>query len=155
MASHELPSGLDDSRVLHLANRLHSAAIHLLRWARTVDRQSGLSPERLSILSVLTFGGPKTVTELAEAELVSPPAISRILNGLEDDALVARERSSEDRRVVRVHVTKAGKRVIDEARARRLERIASRLGRLSEKELRVLAAATEVLESLEEGHARE
>jgi DNA-binding MarR family transcriptional regulator len=140
---------MDDTPVLHLANRLHSAAIHLLRWARTVDRETGLSPERLSILSVLTFAGPKTVTELAEAELVSPPAISRILNGLEADGHVARERSSEDRRVVHVRVTRAGKRIIDEARSRRLERIATRLGRLDERQLRVLRSATELLESLE------
>ena len=149
MASPPLPAGVDDAPVLHLANRLHSAAIHLLRWARTFDRETGLSPERLSILSVLTFAGPKTVSQLAEAEQVSAPAISRILNGLEADELVTRERSEHDRRVVHVRVTRAGRRLINQARARRLQRIASRLERLDEKGLRVLGAATELLESLE------
>lgn len=149
MASPALPSGVEDTTVFRLANRLHSAAIHLLRWARPVDRETGLSPERLSILSVLAYAGPRTVTELAEIEMVSPPAISRILNSLEENGLVARERMANDRRYVRVRVTTKGKALMNEARARRLERIAAGLERLDAEQRRVLGAAVEVLELLE------
>jgi DNA-binding MarR family transcriptional regulator len=149
MASPPLPPGVDDTFVFHTANRLHSAAIHLLRWVRTADRETGLSPERLSILSILAFAGPRNVGEIAELELVSPPAVSRILNGLEGDGLVARERVKEDRRYVRVVATAKGRRLMEDARARRLERMATKLGTLSEKELGALQAATEILERLE------
>lgn len=149
MASPALRPGVQDTTVLRLANRLHSAAIHLLRWARLADRETGLSAERLSILSVLAYAGSKTVTELAEIEMVSPPAISRILNSLEENGFVARERVANDRRYVSVRVTTKGKALMNEARARRLERIAAGLERLDAEQRRVLGAAVEVLESLE------
>lgn len=150
MARPALPLAVDDTPLLHIANRFHSVAIHLLRWARAGDRETGLSPERLSVLSVLTFGGPRTVTELAEAELVTPPAISRMVSGLERDGLAVRERVPEDRRYVRIRVTDAGSRLVEEARARRLKRIATRLERLHEDQLRVISDAAEMLEALEE-----
>lgn len=154
MARLPLPPGVDDTLVFHTANRLHSAAIHLLRWVRMADRETGLSPERLSILSILTFAGSRTVGEIAELELVSPPAVSRILNGLEEDGFVVRERMEEDRRYVRVVATTEGKRLVDGARARRLVRMAARLGALSDEELTALQTATEILERLE-GPGRE
>lgn len=149
MASPPLPPGVDDTPVAQTANRLHSAAIHLLRWVRMADRETGVSPERLSILSILAFAGPKTVGEIAELELVSPPAVSRILNGMEKNGFVARERMEEDRRFVRVIATPKGRRLVDGARGRRLVRMASRLEALGETELTTLQRATEILERLE------
>ena len=46
--------------VLGIADRLHSAAIHLLRRVRQQDTATGEGPARLSALSVLVFGGPMT-----------------------------------------------------------------------------------------------
>lgn len=132
-----------------MAPSLHSAAIHLLRWVRTADRETGLSPERLSILSILAFAGPKNVGEIAELEMVSAPAVSRILNGLEEDGLVARKRVKGDRRYVRVVATAKGRRLMDGARARRLERMATKLVALSDEELGALQTAAELLERLE------
>lgn len=149
MARLPLPSGVDDTLVSHTANRLHSAAIHLLRWVRMADRETGLSPQRLSILSILTFAGPRTVGEIADVELVSPPAVSRILNGLEEDGFVTRERMEDDRRYVRVVASMKGKRLVDRARARRLVRMAERLKVLRDEELAALQTATEILERLE------
>ncbi len=148
MSSPPIPTGLADTRVTRIANRLHSAAIHLLRRARTADQTTGLSPERLSLLSVLCFAGARTVGELAGAEMVSAPAISRILNPLEEAGLVRRERATSDRRRVIVHATAKGRRMMDAARRRRLERIAAELERLDESELGVLEAATEALDFL-------
>ena len=87
MSTPPLPSGLAPSSVLEVANRLHSAAIHLLRRARIADRDSGLSPERLSLLSVLVYAGPRTLSQLAEIEQVSRPAISRSVKALTKDGL--------------------------------------------------------------------
>ena len=113
-----------------------------------VDRGAGLSAERLSLLSVLSYGGPRTVSQLAEAELVSRPAISRILNSLEDAGLVRREKTATDRRLVRVHVTAKGSRLMESARKRRLEVIAGELAGLDARALARLERAAEVLESL-------
>src|SRR5207253_1577300 len=82
-----------------VADRLHSAAIHLLRLVRREDTASGLTPARLSALSVLVFGGPRTVGELAAAEQVRSPTMSRLVAGMESDGLVERRPSTDDRRV--------------------------------------------------------
>ncbi len=56
-----------------VADRLHSAAIHLLRRLRRTDEATGLSPARLSALSVVVYAGPRTLGELAGIEQVRPP----------------------------------------------------------------------------------
>ncbi len=144
-----LPPGVQDDRAGHVANQLHSAAIRLLRGVRSADRESGLTPERLSVLSVLAFAGPKSVSELADAEMVSRPAISRIVNGLEDSGLARRSREREDRRMVTVHATAKGRRLMEKARGRRVGRIAERLAGLDASALRTLEEATRVLRSLD------
>ena len=73
-----------------VADRLHSAAIHLLRRVRVRDAESGLTPSRLSALSVIVFAGPIRVGDLATAEQVRPPTISRLVKELETDGLVRR-----------------------------------------------------------------
>ncbi|MBB5519313.1 MarR family winged helix-turn-helix transcriptional regulator [Amphiplicatus metriothermophilus] len=144
-----LPGALEKIAVYETANALHSLAIHLLRRARAADRESGLSPERLSVLSVLTFAGPRTVSALAELEGVSAPAISRIVSGLEKEGLVKRERSTQDARQVRVAITNKGKSLVEAARRRRIERIAEELIRLRPGELGKLREAARVLARLE------
>src|SRR5256885_16104382 len=77
------------------ADRLHSAAIHLLRRLRVRDRESGVGPAQLSALSVLVFGGPRSLGELADAEQVRPPTMSRIVAGRERGGL-GKWRKTED-----------------------------------------------------------
>src|SRR4051812_49977548 len=82
-----------------LADRLHSAAIHLLRHLRKEDDASGLSAPRLSALSVVVFGGPLSLGALARAEQVRPPTMTRIVTGLQRDGLVTRKGDLRDRRL--------------------------------------------------------
>ena len=149
MSTPPLPKGLPNTQTTRVANRLHSIAIHLLRRARTVDRGTGLSAERLSLLSVLAFTGPKTISQLADAEIVSRPAITPIVTSLEEAGLVGRERGTADRRQVVVQATRKGRRLMDAGRRRRVERIAGELGQLRRNELAVLDEATKVLESID------
>ncbi len=149
MASPPIPEGMNDTRVTRVANRLHSAAIHLLRRVRTADRDSGVTAERLSVLSVLAFAGPRTVGDLADAEQVSAAAISRIVTALVGKGLVRRERLEADRRYVRLHATAKGRRLIERARARRLARIADALANLDDEEIEALDVASGILETLE------
>src|SRR3954471_4125003 len=84
-----------------VADRLHSAAIHLLRRLRREDDASGLPAPQLSALSVIVFGGPITLGDLARAEQVRPPTITKVVAALEEAGLVARDIDANDRRIVR------------------------------------------------------
>jgi DNA-binding MarR family transcriptional regulator len=128
------------------ADRFHSAAIHALRYARREDAASGLSPARLSALSVLVFGGPKTLGELAVAEQVRPPTMTRIVHGLEQDGLVRRASDQRDGRVVRVRATAKGKRILQRARRRRIEALGERLSSLDPQQLTVVEEAAELVD---------
>lgn len=130
-----------------VADRLHSLAIHLLRFARADDTASGLSAARLSTLSVLVFGGSRTVTELAAAEQVAAPTMTRLLQGLERDGYVRRRRDGGDGRIVHVTVTAKGRRALHagrRARVRRLERVTEQL---SETEAAAVAGAITLLDA--------
>lgn len=128
-----------------VADRLHSAAIHLLRLVRKQDTAAGIGPARLSALSVLVFGGPTTLGHLAAAEQVRPPTMTRIVAGLERDSLLVREADPTDRRTVRVRATPKGIRLLEQGRARRIEFLAKHLQQLSKKDLVLLAEAAEVI----------
>src|SRR5438067_12567602 len=98
------------------ADRFHSAAIHALRHVRREDPATGVPPAQLSALSVLVFGGPRTLGELAAAEQVRPPTMTRIVQGLEAAGLVRRERDAQDGRIHRLTATARGRRVMQRGR---------------------------------------
>src|SRR5712692_5913697 len=129
------------------ADRLHSAAIHLLRRLRVRDRESGVGPAQLSALSVLVFGGPRSLGELADAEQVRPPTMSRIVAGLERAGLVKR-RKTEDGRRVRLEASAKGTKILQEGRKRRVESLASAVASFSRKDRRKLGEFTELLQQV-------
>src|SRR5918912_4421513 len=129
-----------------VADRMHSAAIHVLRSVRAEDAQVPVGPAALSALSVLVFGGPCTVGELARAEHVRSPTMSGVLKGLEAAGLVRRERPAEDGRRSVVHATARGRRLMQRARRRRVDALARRVGRLEPAERAVLLSAAELME---------
>jgi DNA-binding MarR family transcriptional regulator len=134
------------SKTEEVADRLHSAAIHLLRRAAEEDRGAGVSRARLSALSVVVFRGPLTLGELASAEGVRSATMTGIVNGLERDGLVRRRPHGSDRRAVQIEATAAGRRLLERARTRRIGVVASKLDDLSDGELAVLGRAAELLE---------
>lgn len=134
-----------------LADRVHSAAIHLLRRIRLEDRASGLSAPRLSALSVLVFGGPRSVGSLARAEQVKAPTMSRLLKDMEYDGLIKRHRDKRDERVVRIQATAKGKALMEAGRQRRVEALSAELGKLSQGERKILDRASELLAGMGRG----
>src|SRR2546423_13516922 len=120
-------SNLSGKRALDAADRLHSAAIRLLRLVRAEDSAIGIGPGRLSALSVLVFGGTMSLKGLAAAEQVRPPTMSRIVAALEAQHLVRRESVRDDRREIRLHATAKGNKVLQQARKRRVSALANRI----------------------------
>jgi DNA-binding MarR family transcriptional regulator len=131
-----------------IAFRLHWVAIHLLRRIRKRDVESGLTGPQLSALSVFGFGGRRTLGELAAAEQVSRPTITRLVASLEAKGLVEREQDTADRRVTWVRATERGREMMERGRAARVEQIAAMLGRLEADELVGVGRAMHALERL-------
>jgi DNA-binding MarR family transcriptional regulator len=137
-----------DEDLAATAERLHRAAIRLLRSLRREDEASGLSAPRLSALSVMVFAGPMTMGELANAEQVKPPTMTRLVEGLVADGLAKRAPDAADRRLVRIAPTAKGRRLLEAARARRVKALAGRLEILSPVERRALARGVELVEQV-------
>ena len=131
---------------LEVADRLHSAAIHLLRHARKRDAVARQGPARLSALSVLVFGGPMALGQLAAAEQVKAPTMSRIVAGLKRSGLAWIETDAKDARRIRVTATAKGKRLLEQARVRRIQLLAETLSGLREPEMETLLRAAELME---------
>ena len=130
------------------ADRLHSAAIYLLRRLRVRDRESGVGPAQLSALSVLVLGGgPRSLGQLAEAEQVRPPTMSRIVAGLVRAGLVRRGKTEDGRRV-RLEATAKGTKILQEGRRRRVDSLAQALASLSSEDREKLRELIDHLEKV-------
>jgi DNA-binding MarR family transcriptional regulator len=134
-------------RERELADRLHSAAIHLLRRARRSDPLTGATPAQLSALSVL-MSGPKTLGELAAAEQVRAPTISRLAAEMERIGLIRRRDDPGDARVVHVEMTARGRRVLGKGRELRITDIEGRVRRLDTPEVMTLEKAVGIIEGM-------
>ena len=138
----------DEEELRELATRLHAAAIRLLRTLRKEDDGTGLSAPRLSALSVIAFAGPLSLAELAAAEQVRPPTMSRIVDALVEAGLVTREAAPDDRRSVRIAATRKGVRLMEKGRERRVRALVARLEGVGADDHRRLAQAVDILETL-------
>jgi len=130
---------------LEVAERVHSAAIRLLRRVRAADAESGLSAPRLSALSVLVFGGPATLTALARAEQVTAPTMSKLIAELEADGLVAKRADKLDKRALRIEATARGRALMFEGRKRRLALLRKGFADFSAAELAALDRAAALM----------
>ncbi len=130
---------------LEVATALHRAAIRLLRAVRVADDEAGVSAPKLSALSVLTFGGPSSLTALARAEQVTAATMSKLVSDLEGDALVAKRADRDDKRGLRIEVTAKGRALMEEGRKRRLALLNTRLAKLTREERAQLAAAAALM----------
>jgi len=128
-----------------VADQLHSTAIHLLRRVRRQDTASRARPAQLSALSVLVFGHPATLGQLAAAEQVKAPTMTRIVAGLRRSGWVRLVRDPSDARRVRVYPTASGVALFEQARKRRIDYLAQGFARLTPKQLAVVEEAVAIL----------
>ena len=131
-----------------LADALHSAAIRLLRKLRREDTATALGPARLSALSVVVYGGPLRISDLARAEQVRTPTMTPIVVALEEAGLIERQADETDARAAILKATARGRRVMADARARRVKVLAESLRALPESDRRLLEQAAVLLRSV-------
>ena len=131
-----------------VARALNSGAIHLLRSLAAVDRLAGLTPARLSALSVIVFGGPQSLGALAAAEGVAGPTMTRIVDGLVAAGLAERRPDPEDGRAVMIAPTVAGENLTHAAAGRRIAAIAAAISGLPAADRRRIAASAGLLDRL-------
>jgi DNA-binding MarR family transcriptional regulator len=130
---------------LEVADRLHSAAIRLLRRVRVVDDETGLSAPKLSALSVLVYRGPSSLKDLARAEQVTAPTMSKLVADLEAEGLAAKRADREDKRGVRIGVTARGRALFEEGRRRRLALLRKKVAQLPKAEQALLGEAAAIM----------
>jgi DNA-binding MarR family transcriptional regulator len=112
----------------------------------------GISPARASALSVLVFGGARSLTELATAERVTNATMSKLVAAMERERLVRRHPDVNDARSIRIEATPKGRRVLERGRSKRLELLGRLLEDATDAEMAAVRTAATVLErALESG----
>ncbi len=106
----------------------------------------GITPARASALSVLVFGGARSLSELAKAEQVTPATMSRLVAAMEAEGLVRRYPDVSDARAIRLEATTKARRILERGRAKRLELLQQLLEDATPAEVAAVAAAADVLE---------
>jgi DNA-binding MarR family transcriptional regulator len=129
-----------------MASGLQAAAARMLRMARRDPGDDPVSAVRLAVLSVLRSGEPMSLADLAAAQEVKAPTMSRIVEGLVKDGLATRDADPANRRKVRIAATDEGRRRLEAGREGQVRALRERLRRLADSEQRALARGVEVLE---------
>ena len=135
-----------EARSGEIAARLQASSMRVLRLARRSGQAGALSGPKLSALSFIALAGPVSLVELAAAEQVRAPTMTRLVDRLVEEDLVTREADPKDRRMVRIAATEAGRRLMERARPQDGTGLAARLHRLADSELRAIARAIDLLE---------
>jgi DNA-binding MarR family transcriptional regulator len=131
-----------------IAALLHEQFARLSRQLRTLELPHGMTPERLSALSVIEKRGPISVTALADTEMVRPATMSRMITALVEEGLVRRSDDKNDGRGVLISITPKGRRAYQRAQEQRLTRFAVILESLSDEQLLAMRHLSEALERL-------
>jgi DNA-binding MarR family transcriptional regulator len=131
-----------------LAPRLRLAVTRLARRLRRQADLPGVSPTQVSALATIEREGPLTLGELAAREGVQPPTITAAVGRLEEQDLVHRHVDAQDRRIHRVEVTAAGRRLLEKSRSRKNAYLERRLRALSTEDRETIERAADLLEAI-------
>ena len=137
---------MSTSRKRDAIQRFHHHAIRMLRGLRAVDEAAGFSGPRASALSVLVFRGPQSLGELAAAEGVKPPTMSRLVKAMQEEGLVESATAAHDQRRIRIAATAKGRALMMKGRARRLDALARLFPGATPREIAALETVVEMLD---------
>ena len=130
---------------MELAARLASISTVLQRHLSRADTGEGLTRARLSALALLVLGGPRTLGDLAAAEHVRPPTMTRLIHAMEADGLVSRRPNPDDARSVVIEATPKGVKQLQKGRTRQVAPLAETISDLDRAERLQLEEATDLL----------
>ena len=130
---------------MELAARLASITTVLQRHLSRADTGEGLTRARLSALGLLVLGGPRTLGDLAAAEHVRPPTMTRLVHAMEADGLVTRKPNPDDARSVVIEATSKGVKQLEQGRTRQIAPLAETISDLDRTERLQLEEATDLL----------
>jgi DNA-binding MarR family transcriptional regulator len=128
-----------------LAARWAGLSTVLQRHLARADAGQGLTRARLSALALLVLGGPRTLGELAAAERVRPPTMTRLVHAMEADGLVAREPHPSDGRSIIIRATPHGEKQLEQGRARQIAPLAESVSELDRSERLQLEDAADLM----------
>ena len=131
-----------------IAALLQAQFARLTRQLRTMELPHGITPERLSALSVIEKRGPISVTALADNEMVRPATMSRMVSALVQEGFVKRSEDKNDGRGVLVSATSKGRRTFQRAQELRLQHFADVLSSLEDDQLAAMRNLTTALDRL-------
>jgi DNA-binding MarR family transcriptional regulator len=128
-----------------LAARLASLSTVLQRSLARTEAHDGLTRARLSALALLVLGGPRTLGDLAAAERVRPPTMTRLVHAMEADGLVAREPNPADGRSIIIRATPKGEQQLDRGRSRQIAPLAESISDLDRIDRLLLEDSSDLL----------
>lgn len=140
------------------ASREQEATLNILRTSDQLQNRVGrlfreydLTPSQYNVLRILRGEGkPLPSLEIAQRTIQVVPAITGLIDRLEKQGLVKRQRSTEDRRVVYVEITAKAKQILKRIDRPLLELHERLLGHLSKKEI---AEITRLMEKVRDSQA--
>lgn len=149
MTSNKLQTELKKKRPFESVEQ--EAALNLLRTSDQFQnrflrlfRQHGVTPSQYNVLRILRGEGkPLPCQEIAERMIQVVPAMTGLVDRLEKQDLVCRDRSSEDRRVIYIALTEQGTKLLAELDEPVIELHRKLLGHMSDTELRELSRLLE------------
>lgn len=142
------PATPDLEAVPDLAELAVELRVAIMRTSRVLRTQAGsdvVTPGQTTVLGLLAKRGPQTMRQLADAERVQAPSMTRTVNALSAQNLVERTENPTDGRQVVVSVTPEGVAVLEESRRLRSAWLASRLEGLPDRDRAVMHRAAEIL----------
>jgi DNA-binding MarR family transcriptional regulator len=109
-----------------------------IKWLHRTAEPAGLTPARLRVLGTLVREGPSIMHHLSDELGVTPRAITGLIDGLEEDGLVERQRHPSDRRATVIALTDQGRKVTESWWDEHIDRTSEIFGALGERDQRTL-----------------
>jgi DNA-binding MarR family transcriptional regulator len=130
------------------ASDLRIATFRLARLLRTQRAVDSMSDGQFAVLAGLFIHGAHTLTELADRERVSAPAMNRTVNCLQDGGYLTRSADENDGRKVVIELTPEGRAVVDETARRRDAWVEEALADIAPDEREILARAVAIMQRM-------
>ena len=130
------------------ASDLRIATFRLARRMRTQRAVDSMSDGQFAVLAGLFVHGAHTLTELADRERVSAPAMNRTVNCLQDAGYISRSADENDGRKVVIDLTDEGRAVVDETARRRDAWVEEALAEIDPAEREILAKAAAIMQRM-------